>query len=321
VAERLAEDYEVHTYDKVAAGKRCQYLDINDGSSIEKAVQRVDLVINCCPHKCNMNIFRAVLETGTSYIDLSEDIESRKFIQTSVPTSFQYFVPGCGVAPGFIEIVASSLIKSFEEVEDVKMRVGALPLSPSNSLKYNLTWSPDGLINEYGNMCESIEDRGKKVVSPLEGYERIIIDGVEYEAFNTSGGLGTMVEAYEHTVTNLNYKTLRYVGHRDLMKFLMFDLGLNKRRQDLEEILVDAIPSTNKDKVIVYVSVSGWRNNRLEEETYLKTFYGDDKWTAIQNITGGSAIAVAKLVLEEKLPHKGFIKQSEIDLDLFLNYY
>ena len=74
------------------------------------------------------------------------------------------------------------------------MRVGALPLFPSNALKYNLTWSTDGLINEYCNPCQAIHDGQLREVWPLEGLEQFSLDGVEYEAFNTSGGLGTLCE-------------------------------------------------------------------------------------------------------------------------------
>ena len=66
------------------------------------------------------------------------------------------------------------------------MRVGALPAFPTNALKYNLTWSVDGLINEYCNPCEAIHDGQQIEVLPLEGLEHFSLDGTEYEAFNTS---------------------------------------------------------------------------------------------------------------------------------------
>ena len=120
------------------------------------------------------------------------------------------------------------------------MRVGALPQFPTNELKYNLTWSTDGLINEYCNPCEAIHD-GKSIdVLPLEGLEHFSLDGVDYEAFNTSGGLGTLCETLEGQVRELNYKTVRYPGHRDLMAFLMNELRLSERRELLKDILENA---------------------------------------------------------------------------------
>jgi len=64
------------------------------------------------------------------------------------------FVPQCGLAPGFISIAAAELITHFDSLRAVKLRVGALPQHPNNVLKYSLTWSTEGLINEYGNPCQ-----------------------------------------------------------------------------------------------------------------------------------------------------------------------
>ncbi len=93
-------------------------------------------------------------------------------------------MPQCGLAPGFISIVASHLLKWFEKLDTVRMRVGALPQFPTNALTYNLTWSTDGLINEYCNPCEAIYDGRRIEVLPLEGLEQFSLDGVPYEAFN-----------------------------------------------------------------------------------------------------------------------------------------
>src|SRR5262249_26246419 len=147
----------------------------------------------------------------------------------------QIFMPQCGLAPGFVSIVAQHLVDSFESLDTVYMRVGALPQFPSNALMYNLTWSTDGLINEYCNLCEAIHHRRRIEVLPLEGVEHFSLDGVRYEAFNTSGGLGTLCDSLEDRVRELNYKTIRYQGHRDLMTFLVNDLRLSERRHLLKE--------------------------------------------------------------------------------------
>ena len=135
------------------------------------------------------------------------------------------------------------------------MRVGALPVHPSNALKYSLTWSTDGLINEYGNVCYGIENGVKTALRPLEGYETIEVDGLLYEAFNTSGGLGTLADTYAGKVQTMNYKTLRYPGHCDKIHFLMNDLKLNQQRETLKHLLENAVPKTDQDVVLIYASV------------------------------------------------------------------
>ncbi len=92
------------------------------------------------------------------------------------------------------------------------MRVGALPQHPNNVLKYSLTWSTEGLINEYGNPCQAVSDGRLVEVAPLEGLEEIEIDGTLYEAFNTSGGLGSLAETHGARSESMNYKTIRYPG-------------------------------------------------------------------------------------------------------------
>ena len=72
----------------------------------------------------------------------------------------------------------------------------------------------DGLINEYCHPCEAIREGAMTEMLPLEGLEHFSLDGVEYEAFNTSGGLGTLCETLSGKVRNLDYKSVRYPGHR-----------------------------------------------------------------------------------------------------------
>lgn len=136
-------------------------------------------------------------------------------------------VPQCGLAPSFICVLGADMAARFDEVNTIKMRVGALPLYPTNALRYNVTWSVDGLINEYCNPCEIIFN-GKSIQVPaLEGLESVMIDGI---AFNTSGGLGTLADTLSGRVQDLSYKTLRYPGHAEIMKLLLQGLELAQDR-------------------------------------------------------------------------------------------
>ena len=182
------------------------------------------------------------------------------------------FVPQCGLAPGFISIAANELIGHFDELRSVKLRVGALPQHPNNVLKYSLTWSTEGLINEYGNPCLAIADRRLVEAAPLEGLEEIEIDGTLYEAFNTSGGLGSLGETWGERCEQMNYKTMRYPGHCEQMRLLMNDLKLNHDRGTLKRILENAVPQTLQDVVIVYVAVAGRQEGELREENYVTRF-------------------------------------------------
>jgi len=119
------------------------------------------------------------------------------------------------------------------------LRVGALPQNPTVLLGYAFNWSPEGVVNEYLNYCEVIEQGERKWVSAMEWHETLYIDGIALEAFTTSGGLGTMFETYHGRVDNIDYKSIRYPGHMRLMNFFFHELLMRERRQEAGDILVN----------------------------------------------------------------------------------
>lgn len=299
--------------------------DIADGSAVASLVDGHEVVLSATPYFLTPLIAGAAKKAGAHYFDLTEDVQSTRIVKQLAEDADTAFVPQCGLAPGFISIVANDVAGRFDTLRDVTMRVGALPTFPSNALKYNLTWSTDGLINEYCNPCEAIVDGSLREVSPLEEVEHFSLDGIDYEAFNTSGGLGTLCESLAGRVRNLNYKTVRYPGHRDIVKVLVRDLqlGLLERRPILKEVLETAIPITRQDVVLVFASVCGMREGRLEQETYAKKIYSQQVnghlLSAIQITTAAGICTMLDLVMQGRLPKRGLIRQEQARLQDFLD--
>ncbi len=279
----------------------------------------VEAVISSLPYYCNIPIAQAAAKHNIHYFDLTEDVETTKAVLEASKNSSSAFVPQCGLAPGFISIIANHLMKNFPQLDTVKMRVGALPTNISNALQYSLTWSTDGLINEYGNPCLAVEEGHPVELRPLEGLEEIKIDGLTYEAFNTSGGIGSLAETYHGKVKHLSYKTIRYPGHCEKIKFLMNDLRLNEDRETLKRILEHVIPKTYQDVVLVYVSVTGIQDNQFIEENYVKKFYpkkiNGHRWSAIQLTTASGICSIVDLVLHNPGKHSGFVRQEQFSFD------
>src|SRR5690606_12924779 len=107
--------------------------------------------VSALPFFLNVPVARAAREAGLHYFDLTEDVETTRQVMQIAAGARTAFMPQCGLAPGFVSIAAYDLARRFDSVETVRMRVGALPQFPTNALNYNLTWSTDGLINEYCN--------------------------------------------------------------------------------------------------------------------------------------------------------------------------
>lgn len=294
--------------------------DLGDKAVVTELIRGHKVTLSACPYFLTPIIAGAAKAANSHYFDLTEDVESTRVVKALAEGSDSAFVPQCGLAPGFISIVANDVAKKFETLRDVSMRVGALPTFPNNALKYNLTWSTDGLINEYCNPCEAIVDGQLRETSPLEEMEHFSLDGIDYEAFNTSGGLGTLCESLEGKVQNLNYKTVRYPGHRDIVKMLIRDLELGKleRRPILKDVLETSVPMTKQDVVLVFVSVIGTRNGRLEQESYAKKIYAQEVngqlLSAIQLTTASGICAMVDMVVEGKLPQHGLVRQEQATL-------
>lgn len=300
-------------------------VNVTSHEEVVAALKGRKAVISACAFDQNEAIARAALEAGVSYFDLTEDVATTQAVRdiASKAADGQIYMPQCGLAPGFIGILAHDLCQGFDKLDRVKMRVGALPLYPTNMLKYNLTWSTDGLINEYCNPCEAISQGECRELQPLEGLEHFALDGVNYEAFNTSGGLGTLCETLDGKVTDLDYKTVRYTGHRDLMMFLLHGLRFYDRRDLLKELMEAAIPCTNQDVVLIFSTVTGWRNGRYEQVADAKKVYHGKvhgiESSSIQITTATSMCAVVDLHRLGKLPSKGFVRQEDVLLADFMN--
>lgn len=302
----------------------CVQIDLTDKHAVTEVIKGHQVTMSACPYFLTPIIAGAAKAAKSHYFDLTEDVESTRVVKQLAEHAETAFIPQCGLAPGFISIVANDVAKRFDTLRDVSMRVGALPIYPNNALKYNLTWSTDGLINEYCNPCEAIVDGQLRETSPLEEIEHFSLDGISYEAFNTSGGLGTLCESLAGKVENLNYKTVRYPGHRDIIKMLVRDLQLGQlaRRPILKDILETALPITKQDVVLVFVSVAGMRDGQLEQESYAKKIYSQkvngQLLSAIQLTTAAGICAMVDMLVNGQLPKSGMVRQEQATLTDFL---
>ncbi|MCF8719163.1 saccharopine dehydrogenase family protein [Nitrospina gracilis] len=290
-------------------------------ATLQKQMRGHDAVVSCLPYHLNALVAECAHAGGLHYFDLTEDVATTAAIRTMARKGKGVLAPQCGLAPGYISIVGAELAKTFKQLRSIELRVGALPQNPSGLLGYAFNWSPEGVVNEYLNDCDVIQDGQRAQVPAMENLETVVIDGVQLEAFSTSGGLGTMCETYDGKVERLNYKTIRYPGHNKLMRFFFNELHLRNDRKMAGEILVHAKPPVNDDVVFVYAAVEGWRNQKLGRTEFVRSYYprkiAGSHWRAISWTTAASVCAVVELVSQGDLPQSGFLKQETIPLDLF----
>ncbi len=299
-------------------------LDIKKSDEIKSFItlNNIDAIVSCLPYNLTITVAKIAYECNIHYFDPTEDVATTNMVMELAKNSKATFVPQCGLAPGFISIAANSLTKGFDEIEHVKMRVGALAQNTNNTLQYALTWSIDGLINEYIHPSIVIENGKKTIAKSLSGLESLNIANETFEAFHTSGGVGSLVDSYVSKVKNMDYKTIRYPGHCNKISFLLDDLKLSDNPELVKQILSRILPHSNDDKVIVYVAVQGYCDSKLVETSYINVLYPEiidgKTFTAIQMTTASGICTMIDKVLHEKQLF-GLVKQEDLSLQSFLN--
>jgi saccharopine dehydrogenase-like NADP-dependent oxidoreductase len=308
--------------DRTKARTDVAVLDVTDSAALTELCQSADAVVSCLPYHLMTRVATSAHAVGTHYFDLTEDVTTSRVLHKLAETSTSVLMPHCGLAPGFICVVGSSLAARLDTADRVALRVGALPRTPNTALGYAFNWSPAGVVNEYLNDCEQLQEGASVMVPPLGGLETIMIEGRQYEAFTTSGGLGTMCETFAGRVDRLDYKTIRYPGHCDLMRFLLHELRLAGKRGILQELLAEAYPPVRDDLVVLYAAAEGTREGRAAREELVRlyrprTIAGQAR-TAIAWTTAAGAVAMLELLARGALPEAGFVRQEDVALDLFL---
>lgn len=297
-------------------------LDVTDVDAIGRALRETEAVVSCLPFRFNALVAEAAAVAGVHYFDLSEAVVNTERLMELAQDADIAFVPHCGLAPGLICMTGAWLARGFDRLDSIELKVGALPRSPSGLLGYAFNWSPEGVVNEYLNDCEVIRDGRRRLVPSMSEQEMVWIHGTQLEAFTTSGGLGTMCSTYEGRLDRLDYKTLRYPGHCELMRFFFDELHMRQDRDLAGRILVRAKPPVEDDVVYLYAAVEGERAGLVVREQVVRTYQpmklAGGQWRAISWTTAASACAVVELVATAQLPSRGFIRQEAVDFDGFV---
>ena len=276
--------------------------DICDG--IVASGPRPDVVISSLPYHQTEVVGKWCVDNEVRYCDLGGRVDVSKNINDHAKQfATRPVFTDLGLAPGWVNILAEQGYKELNGPADdthIEMMVGGLPdylKSSKNPLRYAVTWSVDGLINEYRDDCLVLENGQIKIVKGMEGLEQV--EGEKFgpmEAFYTSGGASHSIYSMQaRGVKNCSYKTLRYKGHRDIVKFLIRDCNLAD--ETLNKIFLEGCGTTNKDEVIIVARVK--RGNRAWVEE--KVIKADDKFTAMQKATAFSISSVAAIMAEGKL--------------------
>ncbi len=293
-------------------------IDVDDADAVTQLMTGQDAVVSAVPYSYGAPLAAAAVAADAHYADFGGNpsvVKQQLRLDGAARAAGVAVIPDCGLAPGLANVLASDMIAALDPgpIDSVQMRVGALPQAPVGALGYQLTFSPDGLVNEYAEKCEVLENGAVVEVEPLTRFETVEWEHWgPLEAFSTAGGTSTLCHDYAGRVDALEYKTLRFPGHGMTFR-AMYELGLFDEvpwnvggtpvapRPVLVEALTTHLPQGGPDMVLVRV----WATQGTRRVGVQMVDLHDGAFSALARTTAFPATALVDLLVRDELALQG----------------
>jgi lysine 6-dehydrogenase len=228
-------------------------LDVRDREAVLALMRESDAVMSAIPYYFNLALAECAVEAGVHFCDLGGNTEivfQQKALAEQARAKGVTIIPDCGVAPGMVNILAEHGIRQLDSVESVRIYVGGLPQEPQPPLNYQVVYSLEGVLDYYTTRSWVLRDGQRTQVTALSEREPVEFPAPvgTLEAFHTAGGLSTMAFRYEGVIAEMEYKTLRYPGHAEVVETIR-DLGL----LDVEPVEVKGVKVSPRDLFVTVV--------------------------------------------------------------------
>jgi lysine 6-dehydrogenase len=289
-------------------------LDARNQEEVRDALRGMDACMNALPYYFNLEIAKSAVAAGVHYSDLGGNtaivFEQLELDGDARPRGVSV-IPDCGLAPGMVNILAAAGIDELDDAHTVRIRVGGLPQEPQPPLNYQIVYSLHGVLDYYTTLSWVLRDG-----EPVEVDALSEIEPVEFpepvgtlEAFHTAGGLSIMPWTYKDRMRNMEYKTLRYPGHADIMRAIR-ELGLlsqepvdvNGTRVVPRDLFIACVePRLNKpdgrDLVALRVEAEGTKDGSPLRVVFdLLDYYDADTRISAMERTTGFSLAITGLI-------------------------
>jgi lysine 6-dehydrogenase len=295
-------------------------LDARNRLELVSALKKCDLVVGALPGDIGYYSVKAAIAAGVNMVDVSYMPENPLQLSKDAEEAGITVVPDCGVAPGISNVLIGHSLSRLDKVESIYIMVGGLPEKPVPPLGYTITWSAEGLIDEYTRKAKIVKGGRVVNVSALTGLEVVDFPGVgKLEAFYTDG-LRTLI----HTVkdaTTMWEKTLRYPGHVSKINMLKALGFFDKKPVKIEDTSLPPRKLTSrlleaklrrpdiKDILALKVEVCGKRRTDETRYIYYLLEHCEQKHvvSAMARTTAYPASILAQLIAGDEIKAKGVV--------------
>ena len=299
-------------------------IDARDSSAVLALMRNADACMNALPYYFNFDMARLAAEAGCNYADLGGNTEI-VFKQLELDAQAQSkgvsIIPDCGLAPGMVNILAAAGIEELDQPESLRIRVGGLPQDPQPPLNYQIVYSIEGVIDYYTTRSWVLSNGEPREVDALSEVEPVQFPEPigELEAFHTAGGLSTMAWTYRGRLRDMEYKTLRYPGHADIMRSIR-ELGLLSLDPIMvgdnevvpRQVFISAVEPILKkpespDLVALRVEVDGLKDGAPTTVVYelVDRMDRENGVSAMERTTGYSLSITGQMQVDGRITRKG----------------
>ncbi len=303
-------------------------VDFRNLSEVAPVLKEAHGAVFAADYALNLELTKLAVEARCSTIDYggNHDVvgEQHKLDQMAKQAGVS-IIPDTGLTPGLAGVLVAGGIESLDLAKKAHIRVGGLPQDPDPPLNYTLLFSIRGLTNEYLEPSVVLYDGKRETRPSMTGLEKLEIQGREYEAFYTSGGVSTLPVTFGDTLEVLDCKTIRYPGHAELIKFA-FDIGFRSEdtvsvgdqeivpREVFEHMLVTSLPHDKPDVTLMRITVKGTKDGKEASCVYemIDTYDPDSGLTSMQRTTAWPGTVILQMVLNGDIEEKGVLYQERV---------
>jgi len=296
--------------------------DARDPGVLAPIVEGSACVVSCAPPQINPGLAKLCVDLGCHFCELGGNdviVQQELALVEQAREKSIWIVPNCGLSPGLCNILCMYGIEQFDEVEDAFIRVGNIPLHPEPPFNFRISWSAEKILDDYTLPAKMICDGEVEDITPLTDNERIGF-GEPFgtlEAFYTSGGLTTLVDDLDGKARTLDYKTIRWPGHAEQMRFIL-GLGFaDKQTIDVRthltyrDILLrrmrQRLGGQYEDAVLLRILIRGKKDGRACSLLYQMTDYyrEEQQLSAMMRCTSAPTAVVAYMIASGQVPGGG----------------
>jgi lysine 6-dehydrogenase len=306
--------------ERVARGTKIRIVkaDLSDTAEVSKLAHEHDLVLSAVPGFMGFATLKAILETGTSCVDIAffpeDPLELDSVAKKHAATAFV----DMGVGPGMSSVLAGHAHSQLDTTDSIITYVGGLPRVRRWPYEYAAVFSPIDVIEEYVRPARYVEN-GHLVTRPALSDPELLEFPVvgTLEAFNTDG-LRTMAKTMK--VPNMKEKTMRYPGHIEKMAVLRATGFFGTEPVDVGGAKIRPVDLTAKllfpmwklqpgeaDVTVMRVIVEGTKNGKRTRWTY-DLFDSFDEVSGVHSMartTGYTATAAIRMLGKGMFTDKG----------------